>query len=493
MSAPFRPHAWQLAAADAYHSRLGGVFIGLDPGAGKTYAFARIAARCARPLVLVPSQGVMRQTMAQFRSYGLHCSTVKDWGWPENFPLALGPPAPRQAPITVTFATYAWLQRAAQADFLERFAPSDVLMDEFHEARGLGNSARKRVERHLIDHPRVRVAISTASPMSRSVRDLVFGLRWALRSAVSWLPSTDAGLERLEAELARSGDRRYMFRRELENTPGVFLDVGDVGRYEGRVEISVVRRDPVLTLPDTWELPNGFLVESAAHAADLERQLAWGFYPEYDPRPSAAYIEARRTWGAVVRRVIGTGQADTEFQVRALRPKEYAAWAAAEAAEGPLTEPGVTWATRHAPRSLGHSLPDGPTLIWARHRALQDEAGRVLGAPVFREGARSADGAYLPDYRGRRAVASAESCYQSLNLQHFNHNVILEPSADPEWWRQAIGRTARQGQTAHRCTFDVVVNCRAAERALRTALDAAENVRQITGKSNPLLQLLGKV
>lgn len=473
----WKPHAWQLAAADAYHSRLGGVFIGLDPGAGKTYAFARIAERCARPLVLVPSQGVMRQTMAQFRSYGLTgCYRVADQYAPHDGAIA--------------FATYAWLQRAAQADFLERFAPSDVLMDEFHEARGLGNSARKRVERYLIDHPRVRVAISTASPMSRAVRDLVFGLRWALRSTVSWLPSTDAGLERLELRLNEyDGAARAEFRARLEATPGVFLDVGEVGRYEGRVEISVVRRDPVLTLPDTWELPNGFLVESAAHAADLERQLAWGFYPEYDPRPSETYVEARRAWGAVVRRVIGTGQADTEFQVRALRPKEYAAWAAAETAEGPLTEPGVTWATRHTPRSLGHSLPDGPTLIWARHRALQDEAGRVLGAPVFREGARSADGAYLPDYRGSLAVASAESCYQSLNLQHFNHNVILEPSADPEWWRQAIGRTARQGQTAPRCTFDVVVNCGAAERALRTALDAAENVRQITGKSNPLLGL----
>lgn len=473
----FTPHAWQLKAADLYHSALGGVFIGLDPGAGKTYAFARIAARCRRSLVLVPSQGVMRQTMAQFRSYGVACRRVQDlWH-------------PREGTDAVIFATYAWLQRAAQADFLDTFAPSDLLMDEFHEARGLGNSARKRLERYLIDHPRVRVAISTASPMSRSVREMAFGLRWALRGAVAWLPSTDSGLDRLVYNLDRDPAARADFRARLETTPGVFLDVGDAGRYQGRIALRVIRRAPALTLPATWELPNGFLVESPAHAADLERQLAWGFYPEYDPRPSAEYVDARRRWGATVRHGIESGQADTEYQVRALRPEAYAAWTVAQAVEGPLTTPGVTWATELQIPSTQRGLVPTSTLVWARHRALQTRVGEVLHVPVFGPGARAADGAYLPEYRGSCAVASAEACFQSLNLQHFGNSLVLEPSADPEWWRQMLGRTARQGQTRDVVTCDVVVNCPAAARALRMALDAAEQVRQITGKSNPLLQL----
>ena len=110
--------------------------------------------------------------------------------------------------------------------------------------------------------------------------------------------------------------------------------------------------------------------------------------------------------------------------------------------------------------------------------------------PVFRAGGRSRDGVYLPDYRGPRAVASITACYQSLNLQnHFSHNLVLEPPSDPEIWRQLIGRTARQGQRAARVTVDVVVNCEAAARSLRTALDRARLVLQNTGKTNPLLQL----
>lgn len=495
----FVPHAWQASAAADYQ-RLGGLFIGLDPGAGKSYALSRIAATCRRPLVVAPAAAV-RQTMAQFESYGVRCALAKDWG-PE--PLGAWPPGP--GPVAVTFASYTWLTRAEQADFFERFRPSDVLMDEFHEARGLANSARKRLERYLVAEPAVRVAVSTASPMSGRVHDFAFGLRWALRAGVRGLvPETRSGLDALEARLAASPEARADFRRRLEATPGVYLDVGDVGRYPGEVVLRVVRREPALVLPATWELPNGFLVESAAHASDLERQLAWGFYPEYDPRPSDEYLAARRRWGAIVRRVVSTGQADTELQVRALRPTEYAEWAAAEAAEGELTEAVPVWGgPPSGPATLKHALAKHlyapmqprmsgvtPTLVWAHHRALQTEAAQQLGVPLFREGARSASGEYLPEYRGNLAVASNEACYQSLNLQHFSHNLFLQPESDPEWWKQAIGRTARQGQTAPRVTADLVVSCPADERALRTAVERATIVFETTGKKNPLLQLKG--
>lgn len=473
----FQPHEWQLRAAEDYE-RLGGLFIGLDPGSGKSFALAQIARKCRRPLVVAPAAAV-RQTMAQFRSYGVPCYEAKQ----DRAGLRGG----------VAFASYTWLTRAEQADFFEQYRPSDVLMDEFHEARGLANSARKRLERYLVEYPAVRVAVSTASPMSGRVHDFAFGLRWALRAGVRGLvPETRSGLDALEARLAASPEARADFRRRLEATPGVYLDVGDVGRYPGEVVLRVVRREPALVLPATWELPNGFLVESAAHASDLERQLAWGFYPEYDPRPSDEYLTARRRWGAIVRRVVSTGQADTELQVRALRPTEYAEWRAAELAEGPLTEAVPAWGEERP--DVLRLLPRTPrpaTLVWAHHRALQTQAAAVLEAPLFREGARSASGEYLPEYRGYLAVASNEACYQSLNLQHFSHNLFLQPESDPEWWKQAIGRTARQGQTAPRVTCDVVVNCPAAERALRSAIDRASLVYETTGKKNPLLQLKG--
>lgn len=472
----FQPHEWQLRAAEDYE-RLGGLFIGLDPGAGKSFALAQIARRCRRPLVVAPAPAV-HQTMAQFRSYGVPCYEAKQ----DRAGLRGG----------VAFASYTWLTRAEQADFFEQYRPSDVLMDEFHEARGLANSARKRLERYLVAEPAVRVAVSTASPMSGRLHDFAFGLRWALRAGVRGLvPSLTSGLDALDARLASSAEARAEFRRRLEATPGVYLDVGDVGRYQGEVVLRVVRREPALVLPDSWETPSGFLIESAAHAAEVERQLAWGYYHDVDPRPSEAYVEARRAWGAVVRRVVGQGLCDTEFQVRALRPEAYARWAEAQQAEGELAEARAVWAEQPFKTWPG-STPRAPTLVWAHHQALQEAAAARTGAPLFREGARSVEGWYLPDYRGQLAVASIEACHQSLNLQHFSHNLVLEPPADPEVWKQLVGRTARQGQTAPRVTCDVVVNCPAAERALRSAIDRASLVYETTGKKNPLLQLKGK-
>lgn len=487
----FTPHPWQLAAAEAYQ-RLGGVFIGLDPGAGKTYAFARIAATCRRPLVLAPAAAIA-QTRKQFEAYGVTTYLAKDYDGTDDPPDA-------------GFASYTWLTRADQHDFFERFAPTDVLMDEYHEARGLGNSARRRLERYLVANPAVRVGVATGSPYAGGpIHDLAFGLTWTLRSRAP-VPVLRAGVDALDARLAASEDARVEFRRRLEAADGVFLDAGDAGRYQGEVVLRVLRRDPAEVLPDTWETPSGHLIESAAHAAEVEKMLAWGYYPDRAPRPSAAYVEARRAWGAVVRRAIAQGLADTEYQVRALRPAEYGEWLKAQRMAEEGGETTAVWMVTSGPSSVEHVLtralyePLQPrmsgvraSLVWAHHRALQDRAAEVLGCPLFREGARSADGAYLPDYRGQVAVASVEACHQSLNLQHFSHNLVLEPPSDPEVWKQLIGRTVRQGQLSPLVTVDIVVNCPAAERALRTAVDRARLVYQTTGKSNHLLQRKGMV
>lgn len=471
----FTPHEWQTAAVAAYE-RCGGVFVGADTGTGKTWAAAEIARRCRRPLVVAPASAIP-QTMAQFRAYGLRTARAVDI---ESID-----------PGVVVFASYTWLTREKQAEFIARFQPSDILMDEFHEARGLQNSARKRIERELIARPAVRVGVFTASPMSRDVTDMAFGLRWALRRRVdAIIPRTDAGLEALAERMAVDPEYVERWRAALLATDGVFMNV-EGGQYQGDVVIRVVRRDPVLTLPDTWELPDGYLIESPAYAAVVARQMAYGYWPSVQPRPSQAYLDARRAWYSTVRRVTESGAGiDTEAQVREVRPDEYAAWARVEAAEGPLAEPTPVWspdANRNLSSILG--FVEGRTLVWAHHRALQDRVAARMDAPLFREGGYGPDGMYLPDYRGPVAVASIEACHQSLNLQHFHRNVVLEPPSDPEMWRQLIGRTARQGQSEPAVYVDVVVNSTYADQSLRTALARARSTYHSTGKSNHLLQL----
>lgn len=476
----FTPHAWQTAAVDAYDA-CGGVFIGLDPGVGKTWTAAAIARRCARPLVVVPASA-LRQTMRMFESYGVATFPASQLAADVRVGVAVN---------TVVFATYTWLQRADHAAFLEAYAPSDILMDEFHMARGLANSARKRIERYLMARPAVRVGVFTASPMSRRLTDFAFGLTWALRGGVRGLmPRTRVGVEVLEAQLDGSDAARDAFRRRLEATPGVFLDAGGTGAYTGTVTLVVREVEPALVLPDTWELPDGWMLESPAEAAAVSKMLAYGYWPSRNPRASDAYVAARRAWAGLVRRTIETGAADTEYQVRALRPEAYAAWVAAAEPVGEAVVVHDTRALTNTIDAIGRWHPE-PTLIWAHHRALQTRAGDELYAPVFREGARDAAGTALENYRGSRAVCSIAACYQSLNLQHFSHSVVLEPPADPEVWRQLIGRTARQGQQAHDVTVDIIVRGAGFRQALRNATADAARVLQLTGKSNPILQLQG--
>jgi len=465
MTAP-APHEWQLACADAF-VRCGGVVVDREPGAGKTYAAALIARRCARPLVVAPAS-VIPQTMAMFRSYGVGCYLAKD----DPDMLASG---------TVAFASYTWLTRAEQHDFLTRYRPSDVLMDEFHKARGLRNSARVRLERYLMANPAARVGVFSASLITDRVTDYGPAFTWALRGRVRDLvPATRAGLESLQARFDESPDQYAAFLEKLSARDGVFRDGDGIGRYTGRVVVRVIRREPALTLPADWSLPDGYFLTSPSQAAEAARLLAWGAWMRVTPRPSETYLAERRHWAHVVRSVIATGAADTEFQVRALRPEAWLEWAEAEAAEPEASEE-VVWA---APLSMP---PIRAGIVWADRRCLQDGAAVRLACPLHRELGYDADGVRLDETRAPLVVASIEACHQGMNAQAFNHSLVLEPPSDPEVWRQLIGRTARQGQTSPVVTVDIVINCRESESALRTAIARAK----VSGKPNSILQLDG--
>jgi hypothetical protein len=480
VTASFAPHQWQVDATEAYFE-LGGVVVWLDPGVGKTYVAAQIAARCVRPLLLTPAP---RQALVQFRSYGVAAH------------LASEQEHTHHEPGSCAIATYAWLTQKKQADWIARYRPSDILMDEYHMVRGLGHSARRRIEQYLVSDSAVRVAVFTGSPMSGRLHDFAYGLTWALRSRARGLvPQLRAGMDALEAHFEAAGPTaREAFRARLAATPGVFLDV-DAGRYQGEVRFRVLRPPdgPVAELPDTWLLPggDGVLIESAAHAAEVDRQLAWGYYLEARPRPSEGYREARRRWGGVVRRVVLSGVVHTEAQVRDVEPAEYARWAAAQATEGPVADPQPVWLPGAGRRLdwAAHQLSEPATLVWAQHRALQHAMAEVLDAPLHRGECRGPEG-MLPTDHGTTAVLSIPSCYQSYNLQtHYYRNLLLEVNPDPEVLKQLIGRTARQGQTSLHVDVDVVLNGRGAVRALTTALTRAKLVQELTGKTNPILNI----
>lgn len=452
---------WQQCAVTQWHER-NGLLVVAGVGSGKSLVGARVAATGSRPVVVVPA-AVRQQTEAMYRAYGT---------------------------TGAVFISYTQLTLAKNAELLEALRPDVLVLDEAHRIkRVMTNSAAKRIQRYLVANPAVRVCVLSASLITDRVTDFCHLAHWALRGAVRGLvPQTRSGAEQLQERLDADPAVRAEFMRRLLSTPGVMDQTTDA-EYQGRVEVRVIRREPALTLPATWELPDGYLLTSPAQAAEVSRLMAWGAWLRVTPRPSERYLAARRAWSHTVRGVIGTGAADTELQVRALRPAAFAAYVEAENAE-PRGAEEVVWEDHEATWGL-HSLVCQyyvRTIVWADRRALQDQAAYQLDCPLHRERGLDADGVRLDETRAPLVVASIEACSAGLNCQTFSHNLVLEPPSDPETWRQLIGRTARQNQTAPIVTVDIVVNCAAAENALRTAIARA----RVSGKPNPILQLDGQ-
>lgn len=457
----FAPHPWQQAAIESYFDR-GGLFCGLGPGAGKTYTAAMIAKRCAKPLVMAPA-AVIPQTQRMFSEYG----------------------APN-----VTFASYTWLQQAKQAEFFQRFRPTDILLDEAHRARRVAtNSASKRMWQYLMTNPAVRVGWFTGSPSSGSGEDFAYGLRAALRGGAP-VPATLHGIRDWSARLESDPEYRAEFLARLQATPGVFLDAG-LPSYDGRVAITVRHQEPALRLGADWVLPDGWFLGSPAEAAHVAKAMAWGYWPRVTPRPAEEYLEARRIWGAVVRGIRERDASWTESQIRELRPREYQAWRAVADRHEPLPEPEAVWVDDAGLRAALRAADQPGTIIWAHSRAVQRRAAEILGVPHHGALGRDASGLRLDETTQPVVVASLTACSEGYNAQQFYRNVFLEPPSDPEVLRQAIGRTARQGQRQSTVHVDLVLCGEEYRNSLRAAIARAKLVQETTGNTNPILQLEG--
>lgn len=461
--AEFRPHPWQVKAVGAYFEH-GGVFVGLDPGVGKSYAAAMIAARCPRPLVLAPAS-VIPQTRAMFEAYGVP---------------------------GVQFMSYTALQQAKNAEALTELKPTDILCDEFHLIRNLRtNSAGKRLNRYLLADWSVRVGVFTGSPWGTKLEDMAHGLRFALRKKAP-LPPTADGIAMLSERMATDVAAREAWCARLAATPGVFLDAEGAGVYPGRIQFNVVRREPALALNPEQQLPDGYFLIGPAQATVVARQMAWGWWPRVTPRPSARYLEARRMWSATVRRVIDRGSYDTESQVAAARPDEYAAFAAVAATE-PEPKFEAVWESDASLREVLATVQPR-TLVFAFSTELQRRASEILGCPWHHEHGLDAGGVRLDQAKAPVVVASLTACHQGFNCQYaFERVMFLDPQANQEIMKQAIARVARQGQPRDVVTVDLVVNCREAQFALDQSILRARVAFEATGKKNPLLQLEGKV
>lgn len=417
---------WQERCVAAYFAH-GGAFVAMPVGAGKTTMAAAVAERCSRPVCLAPARGLPQIR----RMFG-------------DVPCA--------------YRSHTAMCRVESEGWLEEERPTDIIVDEAHMLRNIvTNTAARRLNRHLIAHPAVRVLWMTGTPITRSVGDCVHGLRFALRSRAP-VPTTGPGIAAFIAAVDSDPERQARFLAALRALPHVFID--SAPSYAGRIELEVETRRPALVPPDEaqyWE----------------RGPAAWGVRYTYDPPPSERLRNAAREWNHRVDALISAGACDTEEQARVVRPEHYAVYRAVVDAE-PHPIRRVEWVDDSALREVLSSVGPG-TLVWAHHQAVQARAAAILGC------AREPGGAV--------AVLSIQSHSSVLNLQRYHTNIILEPPADASLLDQLIGRTARQGQTAPVVRVRFICAWPGAKNSLRVAIQRAKLIQTTTGSRSPLLTL----
>jgi len=439
-----------VALVEAHASR--GLVGGIRVSGGKSLVSLAVGTLfdVPRPLLIVPSKSIKTKKIANAAA-----DAAKHW----------------RIRSDISWIAYEQLQRKAYADFLSRYKPGIVIMDEAHHAGRYDSSRSSRIDRYVEEYG-VPIIVLTGSLIgSHVVNDSCKLCYWALGDG-SPLPRPGASAtirwwaHALEqpAKIEPGALRRWarpkestlsgVGRRYVE-TPGIVTSSGEsvIGTsLTLQTEYVELKSKAVLKAFEhlrAGRQPDGTeLLDADGSNIWLQGQtLALGFYYMPDPKPPADYIDAKRNWYSYAREVIRQGELDTELQVReATDPEE--CWPLQEWLEvkGTFVERRkavwLSWERVEAAQKWMAQHKHG--IVWCQFAAF----GAAL-KPYYGAGALdAASGRRITEHaKGSACAASIKVCSEDLNLQHqFSEALFIAPPATGTWHEQAIARFHRYGQ-----------------------------------------------
>ena len=487
----------------------GGLFAPIRVGGGKSLisllapiVLQRIKRVGYRPLLIIPAS-LVEKTERDRRQLSEH--------W--------------QLPTFIRTMSYEYLGRINAAEALDEFKPDFLFLDEAHRARNLKAAVTRRLRRHLNDNPHVVTAATSGTVTKRSIHDYAHIIRWCLPPAETPLPLHYNDLENwaLALDERKSGHSigpgalralcneeenilwevdaknaaRSAFRRRLIETPGVVatsespidasLIIRGVSPYvsEEIEEAFKVLREDWLT-PDDWPIADG--LTNARHA----RELSFGFFYKWDPRPPDDWLAARKVWCKFVRETLKySRRLDSEAQVRswaATLPecKELQAWEAVKDTFEPNTVP--VWLDDSVLNFVSHWAASNKGIIWCQHKTVGHRLEQDYGIPYYGKKGLDSRGNFIDDHPGNAPLAaSISSNRDGRNLQKWNRNLVLGMPANGLAVEQLLGRTHRDGQLADEVYVEVVVSCYEHFEAFEQAQRDSRYVASSTGAPQKLL------
>lgn len=472
-----------LALAELYQCR--GLFAPIVAGGGKSKItrLGPLVTGARRGLLIVPG-GLEGETEEKFDSDDKH--------WMGSRPHVITYQylcSKKQGVILAADGT------VAQEDYLHRFQPDLIMLDEAQAAKDTKKGATfARIDRYLETHPNTIVVALSATFAKLGLVDYAHIAEWCLGGASpvpresewkakqDWCRALDDKVaDRLgagvlaqlynaeEAELATRGPVeelravRSAYRRRLTETPGVVASLDE--KLEG-IELTLEPLDPGVGDPVMGPLyeqlrklrmtPSGDPVPDGKEEWSTAREMGLGLHYFWDPPAPRAWMEQRKEtfqWArqAVARNnlridtfgqlkdAVAVGRVDDGGLMRAwleieptFTPNPVAAWHSDEALNA-----AANWL---------HTHPRG--VCWVEHKLFARRLAQVAGVPYFAEGGLDDRGVFILKHQGP-CIASIAANHRGRNMQfNWDETLIMEFPQSPVIAEQMLARVHRPYQAA---------------------------------------------
>lgn len=425
-------------------------------------------------------------------------------------------------PTNIQIVSCELLGLVQSAQKLEYIQPDLLVVDEVHMLKNHRAGRTRRVVRFMHAHPETRFAGVSGTIMDASVKDFAHLLRFALKDGAP-IPKTDDEVStwadcldlkvnplarRQPGALLSLGDgsgeddltrARRVFQGRLRETRGVVASPEtDDAKCSLRIsaleyEPSEITQQHMAYLRKNKTTPDGNSFAEPALLRMYFRQLALGFNSVWDPRPSDAWISARREWAAFVRETLEESDAlDTELQVAnavdagRLRTGTLASWRAVR--DTYKIEPTDMWHDDVALNACGSWMERERGIVWTEHVFFARKLARLTGAAYYGANGCTDSGESIVHVKpGAAIIASRQANATGRNLQMFSTNLITSCSPSAKIVEQLIGRTHRSGQEADEVTVDILLGCREHYDAFQRALDGARAAADTLGHAQKIL------
>lgn len=240
--------------------------------------------------------------------------------------------------------SYEQLSREKGAELLEQIKPDLFVFDECHRAKNKNASCVRKVRAWMNAHPNTVVLALSGTITKRSLNDFSHILEWTVgkrrmpvpanaRDLDDWSRAVDV-LSKFEtrprlapgALKALYGEQeqqiavkeplraaRLAVQRRIKETAGIVAsEEGQDVDCSLNVEVRAVegygaRIEALFAQMARGTLPNGDPITDSNLTARWakSRELTSGFYYEWDPKPPAEWLEARRGWKTLAAAVLG--------------------------------------------------------------------------------------------------------------------------------------------------------------------------------------------